>query len=48
MALVVLGLGFYEMLFSLLSSLVVFNNCMGGFKCGGGDKIASGASEKKF
>ena len=34
------------MLFSLLSSLVVFNNCMGGFECGGGDNSASGASEQ--
>ena len=39
MVLGVLGLGFYDMLFSLLSSLVVFNNCMGGFECGGGTKF---------
>ena len=43
----VLGLGSYDMLFTMLSSLVVFNNCMGVFECCL-DNIASGASETLF
>ena len=48
MAFGVLGLRFYDMLFSLLSSLVVFNNCKGVLIVREGEKIASGASEQKL
>ena len=48
MVLGVLGLGFYDMVFSLLSSLVVVNNCMGGFECGEGQYRERSERKKNF
>ena len=48
MVLWVLGLGFYDMLFLLLSSLVVFNNCKGVLIVGGGAISRAERAKKKI